>query len=156
MTIGLGAALALGGFNAFGTWMAGRDATRAATTSANAAIRQKNLDILQEQWNTKWGSAMTMWNANNMEYLGKKNLKNQINALTWGYGPGGILAARGDIDRAQRFNIFDNSPENIATRKRKIGENLASKIIETNARLDGMFGESTTSKKAQRLLGLFT
>ncbi len=155
MTIGLGAALALGGFNAFGSWMAGREASNAAATSANAAITQKNLAIRQDQWNTKWGSAMTMWNANNQERLGKENLKNQINALTWGYGPGGILAARGDIDRAQRINIFENSPENIATRKRKIGENLASKILETNARLDGMFGESTTSKKARRLLGIF-
>lgn len=156
MTIGIEAALALGGMNLLGSIFAGNQAASAAAASAQSANFRNNQNILAGRWNAKLGSGMQMWMANQQPRLAKQNLAWQKDAAKWDEQVLGPLKTRGLIDRAERLNIFENSPENTALRKKKAREGLAGRMLEANSKLSGLFGPSLQDKQLQAQLGLFT
>ncbi len=140
MAIDFGVALALGGMKLLGSMMAGNQAASAAAASAQSANFRNNQNILAGRWNAKLGSGMQMWMANQSPRLARQNLGNQKDAAKWDAEVLGPLKTRGIVDRAERLNIFESSPENTALRKKKKREDFASKYLLENAKLRGLFG----------------
>ena len=155
MTIGLGAALALGGMNLLGSMYAANQAASASAAAAQAANFRSNQNILHGRDMAKMQAAMTMWGANQNDRFARKNLNRQKDAAVWEQNVLGPLMARSKIDQAERFNIFENSPENTALRKKRKRENFASRMLEANAKLSGLFGPSSQDKRYQAELGFF-
>ena len=155
MAIGIGAALALGGMNFLGSMYAGNQAANASAAAAQSANFRNNQNILAGRWNAKLGSGMQMWMANQQPRLAKQNLAWQKDAAKWDEEVLGPLKTRGLIDRAERLNIFENSPENTTLRKKKAREGLAGRMLEANSQLSGLFGPSLQDKQYQGLLGFF-
>lgn len=155
MTIGLGAALALGGFSAFGSMMAGRQAANASAQAANAANFRANQNILHGRDMAKMNAAMTMWGANQNSRLARENLGLQKDSAIWEQQVLAPLMTRSKIDQAQRFNIFENKPEMIESRKKKKREDFAGRMLTANAKLSGLFGPSLQDKQYQAELGFF-
>jgi len=155
VTIGLEAALVLGGMNLVGSMFAGNQAASAAAQSAQAANFRSNQNILHGRDMAKMQAAMTMWGANQNDRFAKGNLKRQKDAAVWEQNVLSPLMARSKIDQAERFNIFENSPENTALRKKRKREDFAGRMLEANAKLSGLFGPSTQDKRYQAELGFF-
>ena len=155
MVLGLGAALALGGMNLFGSMMAGRQAANASAQAAQAANFRSNQNILHGRDMAKMQAAMTMWGANQNDRFARENLNRQKDAAVWEQQVLAPLMARSKIDQAERFNIFENSPDNTALRKKKKREDFAARMLEGNSRLSGLFGPSLQDKQYQAELGFF-
>jgi len=155
VAIGIGAALALGGMSALGSMYAANQAAGASRDAAQAANFRKNQDILHGRWNTKFGSAMQMWGANQGPRLARQNLSNQKDAARWDTEVLGPLESRGLIDRAERLNIFENSPENTALRKKKKREDFAGRALEANSKLRGIFGNTAEDERMLAELGFY-
>ena len=155
MAIGLGAVLALGGMNLLGSMYAGNKAANASVQSAQAANFRSNQNIYHGRDMAKMEAAMAMWGLNQNSRFAKENLKNQKNAAVWEQNVLAPLIARSKIDQAERFNIFENSPDNTTLRKKKKREDFAGRMLEANSKLSGLFGPSLQDKQYQAELGFF-
>tara|TARA_B100001250_G_scaffold166692_1_gene143506 strand:- start:2376 stop:2843 length:468 start_codon:yes stop_codon:yes gene_type:complete len=153
--LGLGAALALGGMNLLGSMYAGNKAANASAASANAANFRANQNIYHGRDMAKMNAAMTMWGANQNDRFARENLNRQKDASVWEQQVLAPLMARSKIDQAERFNIFENSPDNTALRKKKKREDFAGRMLEANSKLSGLFGPSLQDKQYQAELGFF-
>jgi len=155
VAIGIGAALALGGMSALGSMYAANVAAGASRDAAQSANFRNNQNILAGRWNTKFGSGMQMWAANQGPRLARQNLGNQKDAAKWETEVLGPLQSRGLVDRAERLNIFESSPENTALRKKKKREDFAGRALEANSKLRGLFGNTGEDERMLAELGFY-
>ena len=156
MTIGLGAALALGGFGALGSIWSGNQAAAASRDAASAANFRANQNILHGRDMAKMNAAMQMWGANQNSRFARENLGLQKDASVWEQEVLAPLMARSKVDQAERFNIFESKPEVTRLRKKKKAEDFAGRMLEANSKLSGLFGPSLRDKQLQAQLGIFT
>ena len=156
MTIGLGAAMALGGFGALGSIWSGNQAAAASRDAASAANFRANQNIYHGRDMAKMNAAMTMWGANQNSRLARENLGLQKDASVWEQQVLAPLMARSKVDQAERFNIFENKPEVIRSRKAKKREDFAGRMLAANSKLSGLFGDSIQDKQLKAELGFFT
>ena len=128
---------------------------KAGLASAKAADWRAEQSILANRDTAKFGLGAQIYQNLFNERRANKDLARQKDAARWGEEILAPLSNRNQIDLFERKVAAESSPEATKLRKRMKREDFASKMLNANANLSGIFGPTSQDQMYKSHLGMF-
>ena len=129
---------------------------KAGLASAKAADWRAEQSILANRDTAKFGLGAQIYQNLFNERRANKDLARQKDAARWEVETLGPLRNRGNVDMFERMVAAESSPEATRLRKAKKREDFASKMLNANANLAGIFGPTSQDQMYKSHLGMFS